>query len=142
MIGVLAAVAILAASATGPSTYTGDYYSPAHEGTRKCIAARESEGKRDATGANGKYRGPYQMVDPLADGAAWMMIPELSKWHGETKARLLSKWLRATPMNKWPALYQDMAFWTVYSYKYPGSGAKHWAGGRWVCRVEMRSWSR
>lgn len=125
--------------ATSPSVYEGAKYDPEHEGTRQCIAARESEGVRNLNSTNG-YFGPYQMTDALVDGGVWMSMPELRKMFGKQRAVMLREWLHKTPMNKWndPWL-QDMVFWTVYDH---GRGAKHWAGGRWSCPPRMAAWSR
>ncbi len=96
----------------------------------------ESEGQYDVRGGGGnRYFGAYQMsaIDALADGATHMMLKEHKKILGE-KRPLLMKQLRETPPNAWPPLYwQDAAFSTVYNWELPGSGARHWAGGRWHC---------
>lgn len=130
-------------SASLPSAYRGQYYSASEEGTRQCIATRESEGNRTGTGGNGRYEGPYQMLSPLVVGATWMMQPELRKMYGRKEGTRIARHLRATPLHKWDSpFFQDMAFWTVYSWKGTASGAKHWAGGRWSCPSGMAEWSR
>ena len=73
------------------------------------------------------------MSNALADGATHMMLKEHKKILGQTTARSLMKQLRATPPNAWPRYWQDAAFSTVYNWESPGSGARHWAGGRWHC---------
>ncbi len=130
-------------SASLPSAYVGRYYSASEEGTRRCIATRESEGNRTGTGGNGRYQGPYQMLGPLVVGATWMMRAELRDMYGHREGTMLARRLRATPLHKWDSpMLQDMAFWTIYSWKGTASGAKHWAGGRWSCPSGMRTWSR
>ena len=69
----------------------------------------------------------------VADGATHMMLKEHKKILGEKTARSLMKQLRATQLNAWPRYWQDAAFSTVYNWESPGSGARHWAGGRWHC---------
>lgn len=135
MMSVLLALTL----ATGPSVYEGPKFDPDHEGTRQCIAARESEGIRNIPSTN-NYFGPYQMTDALVDGGVWMAMPELKRMFGKQRAVQLRDWLHRTPMNRWnDAWLQDLVFWTVYDH---GAGAKHWRGGRWSCPTGMESWSR
>lgn len=117
-----------------PSLYRGEHFDPKVEDIRKCIVKRESEGQYDVRGGGGnRYYGAYQMSDALADGATHMMLKEHKKLLGEQAAKSLMKELRATPLNQWPRYWQDAAFSTVFNWERPGSGASHWAGGRWHC---------
>ena len=117
-----------------PSLYRGEFFDPAAEDIRRCIVKRESEGQYDVRGGGGnRYYGAYQMSDALADGATHMMLKEHKKVLGEKAAKSLMKELRTTPLNQWPRYWQDAAFSTVFNWERPGSGASHWAGGRWHC---------
>ena len=117
-----------------PSLYRGQFFDASKESIRRCIVKRESEGHYDVRGGGGnRYFGAYQMSDALADGATHMMLKEHKKILGKKEARSLMKQLRATPPNAWPRYWQDAAFSTVYNWESPGSGARHWAGGRWHC---------
>ena len=117
-----------------PSLYRGRFFEASKESIRRCIVKRESEGQYDVRGGGGnRYFGAYQMSNALADGATHMMLKEHKKILGKEKARSLMKQLRATPPNAWPRYWQDAAFSTVYNWESPGSGARHWAGGRWHC---------
>ena len=117
-----------------PSLYQGEFFDPTSEEIRQCIVKRESEGQYDVRGGGGnRYYGAYQMSDALADGATHMMLKEHKKILGEKAAQSLMKELRATPLNEWPRYWQDAAFSTVFNWEAPGSGASHWAGGRWHC---------
>jgi len=116
-----------------PSLYRGKYYRAATEKKRLCIAERESEGYYDVVSASGSYYGAYQVSRELARGATWMMLKEHKKLMGPTAAKKTLTKLRATPMNKWPRYWQDAAFHTIMNWKHTGSGAAHWAGGRWHC---------
>jgi len=117
-----------------PSLYRGRFFKASKESIRRCIVKRESEGQYDVRGGGGnRYFGAYQMSDALADGATHMMLKEHKKILGTKTARSLMKQLRATPPNSWPRYWQDAAFSTVYNWESPGSGARHWAGGRWHC---------
>ncbi|MDA9790911.1 hypothetical protein N9B81_00630 [bacterium] len=117
-----------------PSLYQGEFFDPKSEQIRQCIVKRESEGQYDVRGGGGnRYYGAYQMSDALADGATHMMLKEHKKILGEKAAQSLMKELRATPLNEWPRYWQDAAFSTVFNWESPGSGASHWAGGRWHC---------
>lgn len=136
---MIGAVVLAASLASGPSAYTGALFDAAHEGTRQCIAVRESEGIRGLKSTN-SYHGPYQMSDALVDGGAWMAMPELVKRFGKSGAVTVRKWMQRTPMEKWnnPWL-QDLVFWAVYDH---GAGYRHWKGGRWYCGPGMAGWSR
>ena len=117
-----------------PSLYRGDFFDPRLEEQRACIVKRESEGRYDVRGGAGdRYFGAYQMNDDLADGATWMMLEEHKRILGAEPARELMEELRRTPVTQWPRYWQDAAFYTIYNWEGSGSGAAHWAGGRWSC---------
>jgi hypothetical protein len=116
------------------SLYEGKFFDPSLEDIRTCIVKRESEGQYDVRGGGGnKYFGAYQMSDALADGATHMMLKEHKDILGADRAMELMAELRDTPVNQWPRYWQDAAFSTVYNWEGRGSGASHWAGGRWYC---------
>lgn len=115
-----------------PSMYRGKFFRDAAEKRRLCIIKRESEGEYDVVSHNG-YRGAYQVSDELARGATWMMLPEHERILGEDNAKRILANLRQMPMNEWPRYWQDAAFHTVFNWESTGSGARHWAGGRWHC---------
>ncbi len=115
------------------SLYRGTYYRPAVEAKRQCIAERESEGHYDVVSSSGSYYGAYQVSRSLARGATWMMLKEHKRLMGAKVASTTLARLRATPMNRWPRYWQDAAFSTVMNWEHTGSGASHWAGGRWRC---------
>ena len=115
------------------SLYRGKYYRAAIEPKRRCIAQRESEGHYDVVSGSGLYFGAYQVSRELARGATWMMVKEHKALMGAKSARATLAKLRATPMNRWPRYWQDAAFHTVMNWEHTGSGAAHWAGGRWHC---------
>jgi len=115
------------------SLYRGAYYRAAVESKRLCITERESEGHYDVVSASGSYFGAYQVSRSLARGATWMMLKEHKQLMGAEAATTTLARLRATPMNKWPRYWQDAAFSTVMNWERTGSGASHWAGGRWHC---------
>ena len=117
-----------------PSLYRGQFFTPDTEEHRKCIVKRESEGRYDVRGGGGnRYFGAYQMNDDLADGATWMMLDEHKDILGTAQARELMEELRSTPVTDWPRYWQDAAFYTIFNWEGRGSGASHWAGGRWSC---------
>ncbi len=116
-----------------PSLYRGRFYRSAIEPKRLCIVRRESEGHYFSVNHTGKYRGAYQVSPELARGATWMMLPEHEQLLGSARAQALMAQLRTTPFDRWTRYWQDALFSTVMNWKYTGSGAKHWAGGRWTC---------
>lgn len=115
------------------SLYRGRYYRASVESIRRCIATRESEGHYDVVSPSGLYFGAYQVSRPLARGATWMMLREHRALMGPQQARSVLTMLRSRPMNAWPRYWQDAAFFTVWNWEHTGSGAAHWAGGRWRC---------
>lgn len=123
-----------------PSAYKGDYYIASQEPYRKCVAQREARHQYWTTGSNGKYLGTYQMTHDLAHGAVWMMTPELRRMFGDEEGKRIRDELHSTKPTKWARFYWDMAFYTVLNYEYPGSGEKHWRGGRYGCHIGMTHW--
>ena len=115
------------------SLYRGTYYRSAVESERLCIAHRESEGHYDVISPSGLYFGAYQVSRALARGATWMMLKEHKRLMGAKAAKSTLARLRATEMNRWPRYWQDAAFSTIMNWEHTGSGASHWAGGRWHC---------
>ena len=115
-----------------PSLYRGRYFDRRVEAARRCIIERESEGFYNVRSRSGYY-GAYQMSPELADGATWMMLPEARARMGAERAKSLMAELRRMPPHTWPRYWQDAAFFTVYNWEGTGSGAAHWAGGRWHC---------
>ena len=100
----------------------------------KCVAKRESNGRPDAVNPTGKYRGMYQFDKALARGTTYHITDWLRTWH--SKPKQYAKWLRVTPMNKWPEEVQTAAFVAVLDGHDKGIrwyGKSHFAGGRWSC---------
>ena len=123
-----------------PSAYRGEYFIKSQEPYRKCVAQREARHQYWTTGSNGMYLGTYQMTHGLARGAVWMMTPELRRMFGDERGREIRDELFATKPTKWGRFYWDMAFYTVLNWEYPGSGEKHWRGGRYGCHIGMSDW--
>lgn len=100
----------------------------------RCVAKRESNGRPEAVNPTGKYRGMYQFDKALARGTTYHITDWLRTWH--SKPKQYAKWLRATPMNKWPEEVQTAAFVAVLDGHDKGIrwyGKSHFAGGRWSC---------
>ena len=111
-----------------PSLYTGKWFDPKWESTRKCIMHRESRHNYRAANRVSSARGAYQFLDrQWRDGLVWMLLPEareigLAK---EVKA------LRNKPIHKWNRYWQDAAFYTAWQH---GDGKHHWyLNGRLGC---------
>lgn len=94
------------------SAYIGKYYSPRHEGTRKCIVRKESHGNYRVVSRGGTYRGAYQFNPHLARATAKRM----------GRSDLVNK-----PFNHWRRFDQDKAFWTVWNH---GKGRGNWPTAR------------
>jgi murein L,D-transpeptidase YcbB/YkuD len=90
------------------SAYTGAYYNPAYESTRKCIVKKESGGNYGIVSSNGLYHGAYQFSRPTGDATAQKMgRPDLV----------------GTPVSSWSRYDQDQAFWTLWNN---GAGRGNW----------------
>ena len=119
---------------SGPQLpYTGKFRIKKQDKFTLCIAKRESNLHWYSTNRANGYFGAFQFNDALKRGATWMMIPELTEWYGHKMAVRISAKLRKTEMHKWTPFYQHMAFDTILNWRGPGSGEKHWAGGRFAC---------
>ena len=118
-----------------PSKYEGRYYRKSEEAFRRCVIVRESEGHYRSANVLGDSWGAYQLTRALGIGAGWMMQPELIRTLGKAKGRALGAWLRSHPVTSWNRAEQDQAFYTILNWRAYGSGAKHWAGGRWTCTL-------
>lgn len=116
-----------------PSLYRGQFFDPKLEDRRLCIVERESNGHYDVVSPGGAYFGAYQMSAALGVGATWMMLDEHKELLGPAQARAILADLRERPVHTWPRYWQDAAFSTVHNWEGSGSGAEHWAGGRWSC---------
>jgi hypothetical protein len=93
------------------SAYTGAYYNPAFEATRKCIVKKESGGNYGVVGA-GRYHGAYQFAIGTGNSAATKMgRPDLV----------------GVPASKWTRAEQDEAFWVTWNH---GAGRGHWPTAR------------
>jgi len=64
-----------------------------------------------------------------------MMTTELQRLYGKRVGKQIAANLRMTEMHKWLPFFQHMAFATVLNWESNGSGASHWAGGRWRCSL-------
>lgn len=104
-----------------PSLYTGKWFDPKWEKTRKCIMDRESNFNYRAANRSSSARGAYQFLDSQwRISLTYMLMPE----HKHMKKQV--KELRTKPIHKWNRYWQDAAFYTVWRH---GKGAKHWYYG-------------
>lgn len=90
-----------------------------------CVAHRESRGKATAVSHTGKHRGRYQVTPAMGKGMSWHVLPWLRTWHPQPER--YARWLRVTPVNRWPARVQDAAF--ILTLHHDGkrwSGWRHW----------------
>ena len=117
------------------SLYRGEWYNPKHEGTRRCIVDRESNGNYDSKNRSSSASGAYQFLDSQwRDGLVWMMLEEEPKG---SPLREEIKALRDVPIRKWDRYWQDRAFWTAYRH---GDGAHHWHYPAKPCATGMARW--
>ena len=95
-------------SGIGPSAYTGEYFDPAYDATRQCIAKKESGGNYAVVSGNGMYHGAYQFSQSTANTAA---------------AKMGRPDLVGVPPEQWNRNQQDMAFWATWNH---GAGRGNW----------------
>lgn len=131
-----------------PSAYRGKFYNADQEPFRECVGTREASFGYTARGGGnldgvpgGDYGGTYQMSPALQRGVTWMLYPELKAEVGKKEAKRLTRILRGLPAERWNRYWQDAAFYTILNWKHKGSGAHHWAGGRWSCSPTMTSFA-
>lgn len=104
------------------SLYVGKWYSPAHDGFRRCIMKRESRGNYRAANSRSSARGAYQFLDSQwRDGLVWMMLKEEKQTGGDRRREIRRLFDR--PIHTWNRYYQDRAFWTAFR---KGEGWRHW----------------
>lgn len=118
-----------------PQDEIPEYPVPAvYQEYEQCVAKRESEFTPTAVNLTGKYRGMYQFNKHLASGTTYHIVDWLETWH--PKPKQYAKWLRQTPMNKWPEEVQTAAFVAVldgHDKDERWAGKSHFKGGRWTC---------
>jgi hypothetical protein len=115
--------------------YRGKYWRKQQREYTLCVLKRESNNNWHSTARAAGYFGAFQFSKPLTDGATYMMTKELRVMYGDRMGRDIAAKLRATEMHKWLPFFQHMAFATVLNWESNGSGAAHWAGGRWRCAL-------
>lgn len=115
------------------STYRGEFYDPAQEPYRKCVAERESNGHAWSQSKSRTYHGAYQMSTALWRGATFMMTPELKRQYGVEMGKRIARELRSIKASQAAMHWQTQAFYTVLNWDGRWSGKSHWAGGRWTC---------
>lgn len=109
-----------------PSLYTGKWYDPKWEDTRKCIMNRESNFNYRAANPRSSARGAYQFLDSQwRVSLTHMLMPEHRDMRKQVKA------LRSKPIHKWNRYWQDAAFFAAWRH---GKGKHHWyLNGRLGC---------
>ena len=115
--------------------YRGRFWRASQADFTRCVLRRESNTHWFSTNRAHGYFGGFQFSAALARGATWMMLPELRSMYGPELGKRISAELRRTEMHRWRPLFQHMAFATVLNWEHDGSGARHWAGGRWACSL-------
>ena len=120
----------LAESPMAKSTYRGAYWTPALSECRQAIMRRESRFNYRAANSTSSARGAYQFLDrSWRESLVHMMRPEIKRDYPLRRGTLES--LTDKSIHKWPAFYQDMAFYTVVVKH---DGIKHWAPVPSACR--------
>ena len=112
------------------SKYRGEHWTPALADCRSAIMRRESNFNYRAANPTSSARGAYQFLDrSWRESLVHMMRPEIKRDYPLRRGTLES--LTEKSIHKWPAFYQDMAFYTVVVKH---DGIKHWAPVPSACR--------
>ena len=113
-----------------PSLYQGKWYSKKWERNRKCIMKRESRFNYRAANKRSSARGAYQFLDrSWRESLVHMLRPEIKRDYPHRRETLES--LTGKSIHKWPAFYQDAAWYTVVVKH---DGINHWAPVPSACR--------
>ncbi len=128
----LAVVLVVRADADemSKSQYRGKYFDPALANCRESIMRRESRFNYQAANRVSSARGAYQFLDNnWRESLVHMLRPEIKRDFPHRRETLES--LTGKSIHKWPAFYQDAAFYTVVvGHK----GIKHWSPVPGACR--------
>ena len=124
---VLVLVILMAPKAEGTdmskSKYRGKWFDPKLADCREAIGHRESRLNYRAANPVSSARGFYQFLDSQwRESLVHILRPEIKRDYPLRRDTLES--LTKKPIHKWPAFYQDAAFYTVVVKH---DGIKHWA---------------
>ena len=129
---VLGVVLVVRADADemSKSQYRGKYFDPALANCRESIMRRESRFNYQAANRVSSARGAYQFLDNnWRDSLVHMLRPEIKRDYPHRRETLES--LTGKSIHKWPAFYQDAAFYTVVVKH---DGIHHWSPVPGACR--------
>ena len=124
---VLVLAVLMAPTAEGAemnkSKYRGKWFDPALADCREAIMRRESKFNYKAANPVSSARGAYQFLDNnWRESLVHILRPEIKKDYPLRRDTLES--LTDKPIHKWPAFYQDAAWYTVVVKH---DGLKHWS---------------
>ena len=112
------------------SKYLGKHWTPELADCREAIMRRESSFNYRAANPVSSARGAYQFLDrSWRESLVHMLRPEIKRDYPHRRETLES--LTEKPIHKWPAFYQDAAFYTVVVKH---DGINHWAPVPSACR--------
>ena len=127
---VIFSSASLADSPMAKSKYRGKHWTPDLAECREAIMRRESNFNYRAANPTSSARGAYQFLDrSWRESLVHMLRPEVKRAYPLRRGTLES--LTEKPIHKWPAFYQDMAFYTVVVKH---DGIHHWSPVPSACR--------
>ena len=112
------------------SKYRGKWFDPALADCRAAIMQRESNFNYRAANRVSSARGAYRFLDNNWRGSlVHILRPEVKRSYPLRRDTLES--LTEKSIHKWPAFYQDAAFYTVVVKH---DGLKHWSPLPGACR--------
>lgn len=130
LVVVLSSSATSAGSPMVKSKYRGKHWTPALADCRQAIMRRESNFNYRAANPTSSARGAYQFLDrSWRESLVHMLRPEIKRDYPHRRETLES--LTGKPIHKWPAFYQDAAWYTVVVKH---DGINHWAPVPSACR--------
>ena len=131
IVASLAAVLVLAllmapgaeGSEMNKSKYRGKWFDPSLADCREAIMRRESRFNYNAKNPTSSASGAFQFLDSQwRESLVHILRPEIKKNYPARRETLES--LTGKPLHKWPAFYQDAAWYTVVVKH---DGLKHWS---------------
>lgn len=94
-----------------------------------CVSRRESGGSYTARNPRSSAQGRWQLLDTQwrVHGGIQYVVSRRLKEYGVPAGvrRIVRDYLHATPIYRWPGVYQDVAFAEIVD----SGGWRHWSGG-------------
>jgi hypothetical protein len=125
----MAEAVLAAAIALTPMSAAQAAHIPPHQQAfAACVSERESHGNYRARGDESSARGRWQFLDrQWRNGLAYMVAARLQHFGmSRAAAKHVRIHLQSISIDRWDAVYQDIAFVSALNARGPWSGWRHW----------------